>query len=151
MPSSSPTAKVRFSELLNAFEFVSFGGDIDHDAYIDLDTGAIHYLSSENELEEEVPEDLESSDRYLAVPHKNDFHLGRDLALSFADRELPRDNDIIAGFFRKRGAYGRFKDFLVSHKLLERWYNFEAQAKEEALRGWCQDHDIAIADEPPLA
>ncbi|MGA7179492.1 MAG: UPF0158 family protein [Thiobacillaceae bacterium] len=151
MPSSSPIAKVRLSELLDAFEFVSFGGDIDHGAYIDLDTEEIYYVSSENAMEEEVSGDLESSDRYIAVPHKNDLNLGRDLALSFADEELPSDYDTIAGFFRKRGAYARFKDFLACHNLLERWYAFEAREKEKALRAWCQDHDIAIIDEPHLA
>ena len=29
------------------------------------------------------PADLETSDRYIAVPHKNELGLGRDLALSF--------------------------------------------------------------------
>ncbi|MBU1425355.1 MAG: UPF0158 family protein [Gammaproteobacteria bacterium] len=151
MPSFSPIAKVRFSELLEAFEFANFGGDFEHGAYIDPDSGRIYYVSPGYEMEEEVPEDIESSDRYIAIPHKNDLNLGRNLVLSFAEKELPGDYGTIAGFFRKRGAYARFKDFLASHSLLDRWYDFEASEKEKALRAWCKDHDIAIIDEQPVA
>jgi hypothetical protein len=151
MTPSSSAAAVRFSELLDAFEFVSFGGDMDHSAFIDPDTGSIYYVSSETEMDDEVPEELESSDRYIAVPHKGDFNLGRDLALSFADEQLPSDYETITGFFRKKGAYARFKDFLDARNLLQLWYDFEARAKQKALRAWCQANDIAIIDEPPPA
>lgn len=36
-------------------------------AYISLDTGTIYWLS--DELDEETPPDLETSDRYLEIPH----------------------------------------------------------------------------------
>jgi hypothetical protein len=54
----------------------------------------------------EAPDDLESSDRYIAVPRKNELNLGRDLALSFVDGALSGEYDVVAGFFRKKeGAY----------------------------------------------
>jgi hypothetical protein len=64
--------------------------------------------------EDDLPDDLETSDRYIAVPHKNDLGLGRRLALTFADREMPDSGEIVAGFFRRRGAYARFKDLVDS-------------------------------------
>ncbi|MCI0561830.1 MAG: hypothetical protein MN733_25365 [Nitrososphaera sp.] len=88
-------------------------------------------------LEEKVPDNLETSDRYIAVPHKNDLNLGRNLALSFVEQELPDDYNTVAGFFRNRGAYRRFKDLLESSGVLEKWYMFEASAMETALREWC--------------
>lgn len=149
MASSPPVATVRYSELLDAFEFVSFGGLIGHGAYIDPDSGAIYCVSSEIEMDDEVPDDLESSDRYIAVPHKTDLDLGRDLVLSFVGGELPDDYDTVAAYFRKKGAYGRFKDLLDARNLLERWHEFEARETEKALRAWCLANDIDIIDQPP--
>ena len=96
------------------------------------------------ETEEDLPEDLETSDRYIAVPHKNELGLGRDLALSFIDRELPGDYNTAAGFFRRKGAYGRFKQLLQSRSMLQRWYDFENSATEEALRAWCEENGIQV-------
>jgi hypothetical protein len=84
--------------------------------------------------EEDVPEDLEESDRYLTVPHKNELDLGRNLALSFIAEEIPDDYNTMAGFFRRKGAYSRFKRLLEARGKLQRWYDFENRATEEALR-----------------
>jgi len=43
-------------------------------------------------------------------------------ALAFAADEIPDDYDRVAGFFRRRGAYGHFKDLLEMRGKLERWY-----------------------------
>jgi hypothetical protein len=150
MASSPVVVSVLYPELLDAFDFVSFGGALEHSAYIDPYSGAIHWVSPEMEMEK-VPDDLESSDRYIAVPHKNELNLGRDLALSFVVEALPGEYDVVAGLFRKKGAYGRFKDFLAARKLLERWYAFEAQETEMALRAWCRDNNIAVVDALPSA
>ena len=103
------TVSVDAEALRAAFEFVSFGVPLEHQAYICLDTGRIYWESESAGLnEDDLPDDLETSDRYIAVPHKNDLGLGRRLALTFADREMPDSYDIVAGFFRRRGAYARF-------------------------------------------
>ena len=57
-----------------------------------------------------------------AVPHENDLGLGRHLALAFVDQELSDEYDTVAGFFRRRGAYGRFKALLHARGMLEQWY-----------------------------
>src|SRR5689334_16441466 len=103
---SEKSASVDLAELQNALDFVSSGELIDCSAYISLDTGEIIYHSSDDLGGEDTPEDLETSDRYIAVPHKRDLDLGRSLALSFTGEELPDDIEIVAGFFRRKGAYG---------------------------------------------
>lgn len=135
---------LKFTDLLDAFEFVSFGGSIESDAFINLDTGAIHYLSSDLELEEEIPEDLETSERYLAVPHKTDLNLGRSLALSFVEEASPNDYETTARHFRSQGAYSRFKELLESRGIINQWYEYERNAIEVALKQWCQEHDIQL-------
>jgi hypothetical protein len=138
---------VKWSELIDAFEFASFGAPGESRAFVNLDTGSLHYSSDAIELEEEIPEDFETSDRYLALPHKNDLDLGRKLALSFTEQYLPREFDKVLSYFHKRGAYARFKDLLEDRGILENWYAFEKDATERALRQWCDENEIELVPE----
>jgi hypothetical protein len=83
--------------------------------------------------------------------HKNDLDLGSDLALRFAAAELPGQYNTVAQFFRHRGAYARFKDLLASEGIPDKWYAFEAESTERALRDWCTANDITVigSDERP--
>lgn len=49
-------------------------------------------------------EDLETSDRYIAVPHKNELGLGRDLALSFIRSRASRRLGIPRQGFSEEGS-----------------------------------------------
>ena len=141
---------VKYEDLSAAFDFVSFAAPMEHQAYISIDTGTIYWISELSPLEEEVPEDLETSDRYIAIPPKNDLDLGSDLALRFAAAELPDRYNMVAQFFRHRGAYARFKELLASEGNLDKWYAFESESTERALRDWCTANDISVIgnDEP---
>jgi hypothetical protein len=137
---------IKFDDLSAAFDFVSFAAPMEHNAYISLETGAIYWMSELNPDEEEVPEDLETSDRYIAVPHKNDLDLGSNLALRFAEEELPDRYTTVEGFFRHRGAYARFKELLAAEGCLDKWYAFEAECTERALKNWCTENDIQVIE-----
>lgn len=139
---------VNYSDLSNAFEFVSSDSLGVNNAYICADSGTIYWASSLIDLEEDIPEDLESSDRYIAVPHKNEFNLGQSLALAFVDKEIPYDYNTVAGYFRKRGAYRRFKELLQSQGLIDKWFEFESNASNTALMEWCQDNEIQLSYVP---
>lgn len=136
---------INFNELRNAFEFVSSGPSSQQNAYICMDTGVIYWTSTIVDLEEDIPDDLETSDRYIPVPHKNDLKLGQSLALSFISEEIPHDYNFVASLFRKRGAYRRFKELLQSEGKLEKWLAFEANASNEALLDWCKENNIDVA------
>ena len=142
---------IKYADLLDAFDFVSFGAPFESHAFICADTGVIYCASDSFELDEEVPEDLETSDRYIAIPHKNDLNLGRDLALSFVDQALPDDYNTVVGFFRRKGAYSRFKKLLESRGVLDAWFAFEAHAVEAALRQWCEENDVQLSPAQPKA
>jgi hypothetical protein len=135
---------VKLSDLLYGFEFASAEGPFEGSAYVSLDTGEIHCTSEDMELDEEVPDDLETSDRYVAIPHKGDFDLGRSLALSFIEEALPDDYETVANYFRSRGAYSRFKGFLDARGIINQWHEFENKAIESALCQWCEENDIQI-------
>ena len=96
------------------------------------------------ELEDELPEDIEDGSIYIAVPHKNDLNLGKNLVLNFTDERLPDSYATVDTFFRKRGAYGRFKDLLERKGLLEAWYEYEAQTVEQALRAWSAENGLQL-------
>ena len=144
------TVTVDMRELRDAFDFVSAGEAFDNSAYISLDTGKIYWRSTAVDLEEkDLPKDIDNSARYLAVPSQRELDLGRRLALTFVAEELSDDYDTVAAFFRRPGAYGRFKNLLDTRGKLERWYDFEARATDAALRAWCAEHGIEpVADAP---
>lgn len=135
---------INLDELRNAFEFVSSGPSSQNYAYMCMDTGIIYWKSNVMDLEEEIPADLETSDRYIPVPHKNDLQLGQSLALSFIDQEIPHEYNFAASLFRKRGAYRRFKELLQAEGLLEKWFAFEANASDMALQDWCKENNIEL-------
>ena len=66
------------------------------------------------------------------------------LVLDFVEACLPDAFDEVRQIFKRRGAYARFRDLLHRKKALDRWYAFEAEATEKALRQWCEDNDITI-------
>jgi hypothetical protein len=128
---------VKYDDLSTAFDFVSFAGPMEHRAYVSLDTGAIYWISETTPIEEdECPDDLETSDRYIEIPHKNDLDLGNRLALRFVEE----------AFFRRRGAYARFKELLAAEGCFEEWYAFEVESTERALREWCKANEIHLAE-----
>jgi hypothetical protein len=135
--------KVSYDELETAFEFVSSAGPFENQAFIDLDSGAI-YWKSDNSDDDDLPDDLEDSDRYLAVPHKHDLDLGQALVFRFASERMPRDYDTIRGIFHRKGAYARFKQLLESNGRLDEWYRFEADATVQALKEWCAEHSLEV-------
>ena len=139
-------ATVKYEDLSAAFDFVSFGAPMEHQAYISLDTGDIYWVSELNPVDEDVPDDLETSDRYIAVPHKNDLDLDNRLALDFAAAELPDHYETIQGFFRHQGAYGRFKELLAAQGCLDKWYAFEAESAAKALKNWCSENGIEVTE-----
>jgi hypothetical protein len=126
--------RVKYEDLSAAFDFVSFAAPMEHHAHVSIDTGTIYWISDVNPLEEELPEDFETSDRYIAIPHKNDLDLGSDLALRFAAEQLPGLNDRVEQCFRHRGAYALFRELLASEDSLDKWYEFAAEATVRALR-----------------
>src|SRR5919198_5999762 len=87
---------ISFSDLQDAFSFVSSGGVGEHEAFVDRESGKI-YLHSDLADVEDLPQDLDDNDKYLAVPHKNDVDLGTRLVFDFVRQHLPDDYDEVRG------------------------------------------------------
>jgi hypothetical protein len=137
------SAPVKFDDLLAAYEWVSSSPD-DSEAFVSRITGNVHWSSSTMELDDDLPEDIEDTNIYVAMPNKHDLNLGKNLALTFAEDRLADSYQTITNIFRRRGAFGRFKDLLERKGRLEAWYNYEAEATELALREWAAEEGIPI-------
>jgi hypothetical protein len=142
------SAPVSFEDLLVAYEWVSAAGPFENEAFVSRATGKIHWSSSVGDVEEELPEDIEDGSLYVAVPHKNDFNLGRDLAFCFADEHVPDSYELVRQFFRKRGAHSQFKSLLERKGRLENWYKYEESAVEAALREWGEENGLQLKSQP---
>ena len=137
--------KFKFEDIEMACDFVSSSSYGMNSAVLRKDTGKILYHSEMSDMDETSEEDWDS-DNSVEIPHKNDLDLGKRLVFDFTASNLPGDIDHVRHIFSRRGAYGRFKDFLESKELLQSWYDFEAEQQERSLRQWCKDNDIELTD-----
>lgn len=138
---------VRFTELLDAFEWVSAVGPFENSAYVSRESGKIWLVSDFDDAGDEPPPDVEDESLYLAVPSRRELDLGRSLALQFATERLPDRERDIRGIFGRAGAYGRFKSLLESVGALDAWYAYEASGTERALRAWAAENDVNFIEE----
>ena len=139
------------ADLIEALDFAGFNDLVEQGAMLDQQSGQVLVWSSEMDFEElngiPEPDDLYGNPRYIAMPDEQELDLGRPLALEFARQQLPDDADTVASIFRKRGAYRRFKDLLGQRNKLDSWHQFEADAREAAIRDWAESMDISIVDD----
>jgi hypothetical protein len=142
---SSVTAKVDFKDLLTAFEFASMGEALGCLAFVSVKTGKTFIKSDDLDTDETIPADLETSEEYLCLPNRRELDLGRDLVFSFIQEKLPDEMELVRDFFRRRGAYPKFKNLLASRGQLQAWYSYEEASTEAALRRWCEDNGLELA------
>jgi hypothetical protein len=133
-----------FSEIENAVDFVSMEPYGTNEAYVSLDSGQIFLLSQYGDSDE-LPDDFEESDRYLAIPHKNDLDLGQQLVRDFIHAEAPSLAGQVNEIFQHSGAYSRFKSLLVVNGLLEVWHAFENEQATKAIRDWCDLNQLPLS------
>ena len=138
---------ISWTDLVDAFEFVSSSSTDEHQAFLCKRTGTVYWTSDTavDDLDE-LPDDIDDEEKYVQIPHKRELDLGKPLVLAFARQCLPDDFEEVRRIFSRRGAYARFKDLLVRRGAIDRWYEFESKAQDEALRAWCGLHSIEISD-----
>ena len=134
---------IAFDEIEMAFDFVSSDMPFTNTAYLSKTTGKVYYQSVNMDFDE-IPEDVETSDEYIEIPHKNDLGLGRKLVRKFVFTHMPDQFEHIEQIFSSKGAYSRFKDFLIRENKIEQWYRFEEEKSAEALRNWCKMQEIDL-------
>ena len=136
---------MKLDEIEDAFFYVSSAPNFTNSALLSKETGKIFYISGMGDSDD-LPEDIEESDEYIEIPHKNDLDLGNRLVMDFATEQCPELLEKVHAIFRHKGAYSRYKELLDSKGLLEKWYDYENQHTKEALRQWCADNGIELTD-----
>ncbi|WP_423878050.1 hypothetical protein [Bradyrhizobium sp.] len=133
-------------EITEAFDFANTGGNMgEFLAFVCKRTGKIYYQTDfpdVAEMNDELPDDINDEEKYVALPDKRELGLGKPLVLDFARQSLPDDFDDVRYFFSRRGAYPKFKALLAKRGAIDLWHAFEAKATEQALRDWCALHSI---------
>lgn len=128
-----------FDDIEDAFLFAN--GE-EGEAYLCRETGIIHFYSPFGD-DEPLPDDIHS-DRYVAIPDRHILDLGRNLVLEFVGKALPDTFDHVADLFRRKGAYQRYKQFLLDRDMLDAWHAFEEERTRVALREWCEREGIDL-------
>ena len=134
---------MKFAELELAFAFVNFSDRSDNCAYVSRSTGET-FVQSDLAGIDELPDDIDSSDDFVEIPHKNDLDLGTKLVWEFVDQQIPGQIDKVREFFGHRGAYARYKSFLAELDMLDAWHRFEDDRTKEVLLRWCEGESISI-------
>ena len=137
---------VSLDQLQNAMEWAS-SDFLDNETYICRQIGKIYWIAGDPGMideEDEIPEDIHNSDRYLPVPGKRDLDLGNQLAFDFAMQNLAQYYDDVRYIVRRQGAYRRFKDFLERQDMLGKWYAYSDEQEAKALREWCETEGFSL-------
>jgi hypothetical protein len=137
---------IDLDELQGSVDWVSVTF-VENEAFICRKTGIIYWFSGDGGLEDEeveLPPDIEDLKKYVPVPTKYDLNIGNRLAYDFAAKFLVDQYDDVRDMFRRKGAYGRFKEMLAERDLLESWYAYSGEQTLQALREWCESEGLAI-------
>ena len=132
-----------YDTIEDAFLFVSSAAPGEHCAVVNRITGETFFSSIISDYDE-LPDDVDENDAYIAIPHKNDLDLGKTLVMDFVRYRCPELIDRVLAIFSRKGAYGRYKDLLAENNLLEDWYDFENKRTREALLKWFELQGITI-------
>ncbi|MGX4640789.1 hypothetical protein [Massilia sp. SYSU DXS3249] len=131
-------------DLEDAVLIVSESGTPDK-AWVSLDTGQVHIRSELFAGESApLPDDIDSSPRYVPVPHMRTLNLGLELVFDFADAAMEKDADRVRQMFRRPDAYRHFSELVGERGLTDRWHDFREAQTRAVLAGWCAEHGLQL-------
>ena len=93
---------VSLKDILGAFEFVSAGGIGEHQAFLCKQSGKIYWHSELSDDLDELPDDIDDSEKYVQIPNKRELDLGKPLVLNFARQFLPDYFDEVRQIFSQQ-------------------------------------------------
>lgn len=138
-------SQVNLDELERAAMTVEDGGGA-VTAVVSRETGMIHLLNDEYMDEEApVPSASGGNGRYVSVPPAGVLGIGDGLVLRFAAAHLAADQDTVRDLFRDRNTEG-FARLLEERGAGEAWERFHEEASRTALRNWCQENGLQLAE-----
>jgi hypothetical protein len=137
--------KIPFDDIVSGFHFVSSGPPSEIRAILATDNGRVYFESAMGDSDE-LPDDMDDSQQYVEIPHKNELDLGAALVMRFSVERMPENVDEVRQIFSRKGAYARFRTFLEDHGKLDEWYQYEDLQTKTALKAWCAENQIELAE-----
>jgi hypothetical protein len=115
----------------------------DSNSYLDTETGEI--LLTGDGVDEETPEDIDDSPRYLwiePVEARESFRIMEDFLASVSDaKAAARLTDALD----RPKPFRRFKDALQDYPALRQaWFAFESAAHASLAQAWCEANGIEV-------
>jgi len=135
---------LNYSDLEDAFFYISMNPQFANSAFLNTKTGEFYYVSDYGDSDE-LPEDIDESEDYIAIPHKNDLDLGQKLVEDFVLEHCEGEIGKVMSFFRHKGAYSKYKYFLERKGLLDEWHQYEDDITKKALLEWCSENNINVS------
>jgi len=80
---------IKFSDIGDAFIFVSMGEMFPCSAFLCKKTGTIFYISDAGGLNAPLEDRDAARDNHIDIPHKNELNFGKPLVLEFSAMYLP--------------------------------------------------------------
>ena len=95
--------------------------------------------------EAELAVQIETTDRYLALPDR--FDVNEWEIMSEFCHEVKPDNirALLMRAIRGDHAFRRFKDQIATHDMWDQWNRFRRHAFEQIMRDWCEENGITLA------
>lgn len=129
MKSLSSTAPVTYSHLVNAMGR--------RDAVVDPVTGRVYTCDDQ----EQPP----FPGRCIDVPDATSLETNpKKVALAFTAAHMPEREQDVLQVFSRAGAMQRLYTLLGKVGLMDAWSTFEEEAKQQALREWCEQQGITL-------
>ena len=136
---------VNMDELERAAMMVE-DGDGAVTALVSRETGMIRLLNDEYTDEEApMPSASSSYDGYVPVPSAGMLGIGDGLVLRFAAIHLAEDQHTVRDLFQNRDTEG-FARLLQERGAAEAWERFHDETTQAALRRWCEEKGLQLAD-----
>lgn len=138
---------IRFQDLFNAFEFVSYVDIAENAVFVDIKTEKIHYfMKMMGNYQQHYIDQLDH--RYcFRVPHNNELNLGKVLALQFCQEKKIQLQQHLLEISDEEKFHSELDRVLQALSMNDEWCNYKRAAQQNALKQWCQGKTIAISEE----
>lgn len=115
------------------------------EAWVHLDTGKV-YVRSDciSEEADPLPDDIDTSERYVPLPDARTLDLGQALVFGFTENAMPDAYERVRHMFRRSGGYRQFGRLVDERGLRERWHAFRQERTLAALRAWCEENGLRL-------
>ena len=102
----------------------------------------------DGEDDRELIEEIEDGfvEDYIPLPGQYEIHEYRIMEEFIYDLGDGKQQEILAGAIRGRGAFRRFKDRLYDLNLQHKWYDYRDSAYERIAREWCEKYNLEVVE-----